>query len=48
MISSLSEQPYFQQYFLGGENSIQMAIFQKDTKAPGILFELLFAEREVT
>lgn len=45
MISTLSEQSYFQQYFLGGENSIQKAILEKNTKAPGILFELLLQER---
>lgn len=48
MISSLSEQPYFQQYFLEGKNSVQKAVLERDTKASGILFELLFQEREAT
>lgn len=46
MLSSLSEQSYFQRYFLGGENSVKKMVLEKDTKASGILFELLFQDRE--
>jgi len=47
MITSLSEQPYFHQYFLEGENSVQKAVLEKDTKASGILYELLLREKNL-
>ena len=48
MMSSLSEEPYFQRYFMEGENCVRKAVLEKDTKAPGVLFELLSQEREAT
>ena len=45
MLSTLGEVPYFQRYFSEGKNSIHRMIINKDTQAPGILFELLLWDK---